>query len=102
VHGLSKGGATGKLRVNAILNSCSTKGPNLANQCAIMTMFYVGFNNLFSWVRGDDDILNSAVAGAISGGLYKSSSSWKTIGKHSVLGTVVFSGLDYAFRNDYI
>ena len=101
-HGLSKGGATSKLRVNAILNSCSTKGPNLANQAAIMTMFYVAFNNLFSWVRGEEDIYNSAAAGTISGALYKSSSSWKSIARHSVFGGVVFSGLDYAFRHDLI
>lgn len=101
-HGLSKGGATSKLRVNAILNSCSTKGPNLANQAAIMTMFYVGFNNIFSWVRGEDDIYNASAAGAISGALYKSSSAMKVVARHSVLGAAVFSGLDYAFRNDLI
>ena len=101
-HGLSKGGATTKLRVNAILNSCSTKGPALANQAAIMTMFYVGFNNIFSWVRGEEDIFNASAAGAISGALYKSSSGIKTVAKHSLLGAVAFSGLDYAFRNDMI
>jgi import inner membrane translocase subunit TIM23 len=101
-HGLSKGGATTKLRVNAILNSCSTKGPNLANQAAIMTMFYVGFNNLFSWVRGEEDIYNAVSAGALSGALYKSSSGVKMVAKHSLIGGVVFSGLDYAFRNDMI
>jgi len=101
-HGLSKGGATTKLRVNSILNSCSTKGPNLANQAAIMTLFYVGFNNIFSWVRGEEDIYNATAAGAISGALYKSSSGVKSIARHSVLGAAVFSGLDYAFRNDMI
>ena len=101
-HGLSKGGATTKLRVNSILNSCSTKGPNLANQAAIMTMFYVGFNNLFSWVRGEEDIYNAVSAGSLSGALYKSSSGIKSVAKHSVLGGVVFSGLDYAFRHDLI
>jgi len=101
-HGLSKGGATTKLRVNSILNSCSTKGPNLANQAAIMTMFYVGFNNIFGWIRGEEDMFNSTAAGAISGALYKSSSSVKAIAKNSVLGAVVFSGLDYAFRNDLV
>lgn len=67
-----------------------------------MTMFYVGLNNLFSWVRGEEDIFNSAVAGTISGGLYKSSSGWKSVARHSVFGGVVFTGLDYAFRNDLI
>lgn len=101
-HGLSRGGATTKLRVNSILNSCSTKGPGLANQAAIMTMFYVGFNNFFGWVRGEEDIYNSTAAGIISGALYKSSAGMKTLAKYSVAGGLVFSGLDYAFRNDLI
>ena len=101
-HGLSKGGATTKLRVNAILNSCSTKGPGLANQAAILTMFYVGFNNFFGWIRGEEDIYNSTAAGAISGALYKSSSGWKAIARHSVISAAAFTGLDYAFRNDLI
>ena len=101
-HGLSKGGATTKLRVNSVLNSCSTKGPALANQAAIMTMFYVGFNNFFGWIRGEEDMYNATAAGLISGALYKSSSSVKSMARHSVLGGVVFTGLDYAFRNDLI
>lgn len=101
-HGLSRGGATTKLRVNSVLNSCSTKGPGLANQAAIMTMFYVGFNNFLGWVRGEEDIYNSTAAGMISGALYKSSGSIKSLAKYSVAGGVVFSGLDYAFRNDLI
>jgi import inner membrane translocase subunit TIM23 len=102
VHGLSKGGATTKLRVNSILNSCSTKGPALANQAAILTMFYVGFNNFFGWIRGEEDIYNSTAAGSIAGALYKSSSGMKSMVRHSVLSGVVFTGLDYAFRNDMI
>jgi import inner membrane translocase subunit TIM23 len=101
-HGLSKGGATTKLRVNAVLNSCSTKGPALANQAAILTMFYVGFNNFFGWIRGEEDIYNSTAAGAISGALFKSSSGVKAILRHSVISSVAFTGLDYAFRNDLI
>ena len=101
-HGLSKGGATTKLRVNAVLNSCSTKGPALANQAAILTMFYVGFNNFFGWIRGEEDMYNAAAAGAIAGALYKSSSGMKSIARHSLLSGAVFTGLDYAFRNDMI
>lgn len=102
IHGLSKGGATTKLRVNSVLNSCSIKGPGLANQAAIITMFYVGFNNFFGWIRGEEDLYNAGAAGAISGALYKSSSGVKSIMRHSVLSGVVFTGLDYAFRNDMI
>ena len=67
-----------------------------------MTMFYVGFNNLFSWVRGEEDIYNSTAAGLVSGAMYKSSAGLKVAARYSVLGGVVFTGLDYAFRNDLI
>jgi import inner membrane translocase subunit TIM23 len=102
VYGLSKGGATTKLRVNSVLNACSTKGPSLANQAAILTMFYVGFNNLLGWIRGEEDIYNASAAGAISGAIYKSSSGMKSMARHSVGSSIFFTGLDYAFRNDLI
>merc|ERR1719379_2278885 len=43
--GIRKGGATTKLFVNSVLNSCSQYGPFLGNQSAIITMYYVCFNN---------------------------------------------------------
>lgn len=101
-HGLYKGGSTTKLRLNSVLNSCSSKGPGLANQAAIMTMFYVGFNNFFGWIRGEEDIFNSTAAGVISGALYKSSAGAVNAAKYSALGGVVFTGLDYAFRHELI
>ena len=101
-HGLYKGGSTTKLRVNSVLNSCSSKGPGLANQAAIMTMFYVGFNNFFGWIRGEEDMYNSVAAGVISGGLYKSAAGAAHMAKYSALGGVVFTSLDYAFRHELI
>lgn len=37
LKGLQKGGATSKLRVNAVMNAMSTQGPALANQAAIIS-----------------------------------------------------------------
>merc|ERR1712070_17942 len=39
--GLRQGGATKKLFVNSVLNSCSRYGPGMGNQAAIITMYYV-------------------------------------------------------------
>merc|ERR1719511_463248 len=76
---LRQGGATSKLFVNSVLNSCSRYGPALGNQSAIITMYYVSFNNLISWVRGADDVVNAASAGAFSGALYKAAGrSWQS------------------------
>ncbi|CAE8584478.1 unnamed protein product, partial [Polarella glacialis] len=101
--GVRQGGATTKLFVNSVLNSCSRYGPALGNQSAIITMYYVCFNNIISWVRGADDMGNAAGAGALSGALYKSNSrSWQPVGKYAVAGSAIFSGVDFLMRNGHI
>ena len=48
--GVRQGGATPKLFLNSVLNSCSRYGPALANQSAIITMYYVPwFDTRISW-----------------------------------------------------
>ncbi|CEL92352.1 unnamed protein product [Vitrella brassicaformis CCMP3155] len=98
VMGLRKGGATSRLFFNSVLNSTSTHGPALANQCAVIAGFYVGFNNLIGWVRGADDIGNAAIAGALAGGLFKITTSWKAAIRYSLVATGVFTGIDYVFK----
>mmetsp|Transcript_14998 Transcript_14998/g.24506 ORF Transcript_14998/g.24506 Transcript_14998/m.24506 type:complete len:171 (+) Transcript_14998:75-587(+) len=101
--GIRQGGATSKLFVNSVLNSCSRFGPGTGNQAAIITMYYVSFNNLISWVRGSDDIGNAASSGAIAGGLYKiAGRSWQAVARYSAVSTVLFSGVDYAMRTGYV
>merc|ERR1719424_2677439 len=101
--GLRQGGATKKLFVNSVLNSCSRYGPGMGNQAAIITMYYVSFNNLISWVRGADDIGNTCTSGAIAGALYKvAGRSWEAMGKYAVVSSVAFSGVDFTMRNGYL
>eukprot|EP00440_Ansanella_granifera_P056254 gb/GFBE01060971.1/.p1 GENE.gb/GFBE01060971.1/~~gb/GFBE01060971.1/.p1 ORF type:complete len:170 (+),score=30.23 gb/GFBE01060971.1/:1-510(+) len=101
--GIKQGGATPKLFVNSVLNSCSRYGPALGNQSAIITMYYVCFNNIISFVRGADDVGNAAGAGALSGALYKSASrSWQPIAKYSAASCLFFTGLDFAMRGGHI
>ncbi|EER15407.1 conserved hypothetical protein [Perkinsus marinus ATCC 50983] len=104
LKGLQKGGATSKLRVNAVMNAMSTQGPALANQAAIITMYYVAFNGLVSWARGGkDDQFNALGAGALSGALFKATSgSWIAVAKYSVASAAVFTVVDFAIRNNYI
>lgn len=47
--GLQKGGKTPKLFVNSVMNGASSKGPALANQSAILTLFYVLGNQFVGW-----------------------------------------------------
>lgn len=103
LKGLQRGGATPKLFLNSVLNSMSQHGPFMANQCAVITLFYTGFNNFFGFVRGEDDSLNAASAGCIAGGLYKvTSRSWQTAAKYSAVSTVFFTSVDYGMKNGYI
>jgi len=97
--GLQKGGATSKLRVNAIMNGASSKGPGFANQCAIITMFYSGFNQFIGWARGEDDIGNSITGGALSGALYKSGAGWNMCGRYAGAGALLFGAIDQGFRS---
>mmetsp|Transcript_87811 Transcript_87811/g.246682 ORF Transcript_87811/g.246682 Transcript_87811/m.246682 type:complete len:170 (+) Transcript_87811:128-637(+) len=101
--GLRQGGATSKLFVNSVLNSCSRYGPALGNQSAIITMYYVTFNNLVSWLRGTDDVGNSTSAGALSGALYKvAARGWQIKAKYSAASALIFTGLDLGMRGGYL
>merc|ERR1719424_1199607 len=103
LQGLRKGGATNKLFVNSLLNSCSRHGPGMGNQAAIITMFYVSFNNVISWARGADDLGNAAASGAIAGALYKAAGrSYESMGKYAAVSAVCFTGVDFTMRNGYL
>eukprot|EP01066_Platyproteum_vivax_P006989 Platyproteum_vivax@DN2623_c0_g1_i2.p1 len=101
MRGVNKGGATSKLFINSILNSCGTYGPPFANQAAIITGFYVAFFNLVSWARSADDTLNAAGAGFLAGGLFKITTSYKAAAKYSAAATVAFTAIDLAMRQGY-
>jgi import inner membrane translocase subunit TIM23 len=102
VLGLQQGGSTPKLRMNAVLNAAGSKGPMLANQCATMTMFFVGSKGLLGWARGSDDEANAPVAGAVAGALYKCTASWSMIARYSVASMSLFTAADLALRYGYV
>jgi import inner membrane translocase subunit TIM23 len=61
-----------KLRLNAVLNAVTRRGPFLGNSAAVIAMVYNGFNSTIGYYRGKHDAANSVVAGALSGMLFKS------------------------------
>ncbi|KAI2230286.1 Mitochondrial import inner membrane translocase subunit tim23 [Ophidiomyces ophidiicola] len=61
-----------KLRLNAVLNSVTRRGPFLGNSAGVMAMVYNGINSTLGYARGKHDAVNSIVAGALSGMLFKS------------------------------
>ena len=99
LEGLRRGGENRRLFFNSIANGCATRGPFIANQMGIMTIFYVASYNLAGWVTSEDDPFRAAGAGAVSGALFKSFAGWQLAGKYSAAGAVVFSGIDYVVKN---
>lgn len=65
-------GNSSKLRLNAILNGCTRRGPLIGNSAAVCTMFYTTFAHGFEKLRDEDDLVNHVAAGALAGGLFKS------------------------------
>lgn len=61
-----------KLRLNSALNSITRRGPFLGNSAGVIAMVYNGFNSFLGHYRGQHDALNSIVAGALSGAIFKS------------------------------
>uniref|UniRef100_A0A7S2NAZ9 Mitochondrial import inner membrane translocase subunit TIM23 n=1 Tax=Zooxanthella nutricula TaxID=1333877 RepID=A0A7S2NAZ9_9DINO len=101
--GVRQGGATSKLFINSVLNSSTRYGPALGNQSAIITMFYVSFHGLISWLRGEEDTGNAAAAGLLAGGFYKvAARSWQPVAKYAVVSAGVFTGLDTLVRGGHL
>merc|ERR1712187_513252 len=90
--GLRQGGATSKLFINSVLNSCSRYGPAAGNQSAIITMYYVGFTNLIprrtEAPSSRDELFLE--------GLYKvAARSWQPVAKYSAASCALFCAVDY-------
>lgn len=61
-----------KIRLNAVLNSITRRGPFLGNSAGVVAMVYNGVNSTIGYARGKHDSANSVAAGALSGMLFKS------------------------------
>lgn len=67
-------GQTGKLRRTQLLNHVMKQGSATANTLGTLAVMYSAFGVVFSWARGEDDEVNTVLAGGATGLLYKSSS----------------------------
>lgn len=83
--GLSVGGAWGlqeglrgsyaqppRLRLNAVLNAVTRRGPFLGNSLGVVAIIYNCLNSTLGWARGKHDAANSILAGGLGGMLFKS------------------------------
>lgn len=74
VEGLNRSPASAppRLRLNSVLNSVTRRGPFLGNSAGVIAMVYNGVNSTIGYWRGRHDSVNSILAGALSGMLFKS------------------------------
>ncbi|PHH62714.1 hypothetical protein CDD81_6783 [Ophiocordyceps australis] len=82
VLGLQEGlrgseGKPPKLRLNAVLNAVTRRGPYLGNSAGVIAITYNCINSLIGHVRSKHDAANSILAGALSGMLFKSTRGLK-------------------------
>ena len=68
----SPANAPPKLRLNSVLNSVTRRGPFLGNSAGVLALVYNLVNSAVGNWRGRHDGVNSVVAGAVSGMLFKS------------------------------
>ena len=68
----SPAGAPPKLKLNSVLNGITRRGPFLGNSAGVIALVYNGVNSTIGYYRGKHDSVNSVMAGAISGMLFKS------------------------------
>ena len=91
--GLTAGGTTGlvqglnesknqrqRIRINAVLNATGKMGPNWGNAAGCLGMMFSFFESVAFNLRGTDDLLNVAAAGALTGGIFKSTAGAKSAG----------------------
>ncbi|ORM39575.1 Ubiquitin-conjugating enzyme E2 27 [Babesia sp. Xinjiang] len=105
VKGVAKGGATRKLFINSILNTCGTYGPRLGNGAACVTLLYCVINTVTKLSRGEragEDAYIAPAAGLAAGALYKCKGTWPALAKYSLGSAAAFSAIDYALRNSLI
>lgn len=83
-------GTSSRLRINCILNACTKRGPYVANSFAALAFLYNSIDGGAGMLRGgDDDSINSIVAGGLTGLLFKSTAGVKKMGIASAFGAAV-------------
>ncbi|KAL7424463.1 Mitochondrial import inner membrane translocase subunit tim23 [Cryptotrichosporon argae] len=76
-----------RLRINSILNGCTRRGSFLGNSLGVLAIFYNLTDSSLDAVRGKHDVLNSIVAGALSGAVFKSTAGVRPMLVASTIGT---------------
>lgn len=77
--------ASGKLRLNTILNHITKRGPFLGNSAGVIALTYNLIDSSLDAFRGKHDDYNSIAAGALAGALFRSGRGIKPMGYSSLI-----------------
>ncbi|EER35120.1 mitochondrial import inner membrane translocase subunit TIM23 [Candida tropicalis MYA-3404] len=77
--------APGKVKLNHILNNITKRGPFMGNSAGVLALTYNLIDSSIDGIREKHDDLNSVVAGALAGALFKSSAGFKPMAYSSVM-----------------
>jgi len=69
-----------KIQLNGVLNSMTRRGPFVGNSVGVFAMMYNGINSMIGAYRGKHDFMNSALAGAASGAIFRSTAGPRSAG----------------------
>jgi len=86
----SSAGERRRIRINSVLNATGKRGPAWGNGAGCIAMMFSMFETAAYTFRETDDLLNTVAAGALTGGIFKS-----TAGPKAALGCA--AGLSAAF-----
>ncbi|EMG49361.1 TIM23 Mitochondrial import inner membrane translocase subunit TIM23 [Candida maltosa Xu316] len=75
----------GKVKLNHLLNNITKRGPFLGNSAGVLALTYNLIDSTIDGVREKHDDLNSVVAGALAGALFRSSAGIKPMAYSSVM-----------------
>lgn len=90
-----------RLRINAVLNASGKRGAALANALGVLALaFSLSESMLFNY-SSDDSLVNYAAAGAVAGGLYRSTRGARLAGIWALGGAGVAVASIYASRRGY-
>lgn len=94
-------GKTTKLRLNAVLNGAGKRGAAMANAFGVLALgFSLSESAIYNYTN-DETLGNYAFAGAIAGGIFKSTRGPRVAALWAAAGAVTALGTVYASREGY-
>ncbi|XP_062084511.1 mitochondrial import inner membrane translocase subunit TIM23-2 [Humulus lupulus] len=84
----AEAGDTLKLRINRVLNSGGSVGRRYGNTVGILGLIFAGLESGVIQLRGQDDLLNTVVAGLGTGALYKAAAGPRSAAIAGAIGGI--------------